>query len=192
MSDTRPPKNTSGKTVDGVPNNRRKAYAKGDFDTMLQRTEEMVKLLSQCKTEGEIKREFKKRATDAKDDSERQIYDIHFNSFNNYLVRARKLMLARQNRSKADVRADAVSFYEGILADKNSSTKEKMDARIRLDEVFGIDAPKTLNNRVTDGQGAPLKPMVVAPIVQFVIPSNQREKVVNNGHAKEIEEKLDK
>lgn len=110
-------------------------------------------------------------------------FKVHWRTADRYMTLARKFLLKRAGKTIDEVRAEAVIFHEGILRSKASTTKEKQDSRRELNEIFGIYPAK--NFRIGDPQGKPLAPTVVAPTVNFIIPTNGRDKSspVNTGRS---------
>ena len=107
-------------------------------------------------------------------------YDVHWATVDRYLLYARQLSLERAKKTKPDAIAEAISFYDKIILDPKSTRKEQFDARERLDKIFGVYAANSI--RIGDPNGKPLAPAVVAPIVNFNFPGNQRNGALHNGN----------
>jgi hypothetical protein len=82
-------------------------------------------------------------------------HNLHWRTVDVYIVRARKLLRDRSNRSREDVRGDAVAFYQSVLLSAKTTTVEKIKAQTRLDEIFGIDAPQ--RTELSGPEGQPMK-----------------------------------
>ena len=56
-----------------------------------------------------------------------------------YLARAREALLADLTRGRQTHRADALGFYESVLADHTASLRDKVKAQERIDKLLGLE-----------------------------------------------------
>lgn len=71
-------------------------------------------------------------------------FGVHWRTSENYLVRAREVIIKAMGRSKPELRAEAVLFNEQIIRSPDTSTKEKQDSSKQLCELLGLYAPRTV------------------------------------------------
>ncbi len=81
-------------------------------------------------------------------------WNCHWMTVNRILIRARREMTERLNRSKEVFRVESLAFYEAIAVDPNATAGEKIRARERVDKLFGLDAP--VRAEVSGPEGAPI------------------------------------
>jgi hypothetical protein len=82
-------------------------------------------------------------------------HNVHWKTVDAYIGRAKKLLRERSNRTREDVRGDAVAFYQSVLLNSKTTTVEKIKAQTRLDEIFGIDAPR--RTELSGPEGGPIQ-----------------------------------
>lgn len=170
----KPPKNMTGKTVDGVKSGQRKRFKKATNDEVKDRVEWLaLKLAIQPNLkECEVNRLMKEK------------FDIEYRQTAEYTTRAKQLLQDRADITKEQAKKIGVSALLDTI--QNGAASERNSALRLWADIFGYEIPKQL--RVGDPLGRPLTPVVVAPIVQFIMPDNGRVKAVTNGngHSKEI------
>lgn len=79
-------------------------------------------------------------------------YGLGFRSAEAYTARAREWLLKQSRLPREDFVARAVGFYDDILRDPGSSTREKFDAWAALREMLGLDQPFKVAPTQPDGQ----------------------------------------
>lgn len=79
-------------------------------------------------------------------------YGVHWNTVTNYLRQARELLLESEGKDRRQARGEAIGFYESIIRDPGASRRDKIKARERLDEIYGIDAPRRLEHSGPEGK----------------------------------------
>ena len=89
-----------------------------------------------------------------------------------YVTNAREFLIKQSNRPKEEFRSEAIAWCENIMRDPKASEFAKLRAFRESCQIRGLYAPTGI--RVADEQGKPLQ-AVVAPVVNFIIPSNGRE-----------------
>jgi hypothetical protein len=166
--DTRPPKNTSGKTnAQNVRPNQRKAYRKATRIEIEQRIEWLADFIAErpLVSRTEIHRVMRER------------YNVlYLNTDLIYVKRAREQLSKRVNMTKQEAKELGVNLLVRLA--KSGKDQIKLAAEKRIGEIYGYNAPTHL--RVGDPSGKPMAPMVVAPTVQFIMPANNRDRVVNS------------
>lgn len=182
----KPPKNTTGKTVNGVRNGQRKPFKKATRVEVEQRVEWLAEYLADkpLASRTEIHRVMRER------------YDINWWVTDLiYLNRAREILSKRANMTKQEAKELGVNLL--IKLAKSGRDQIKVAAEKRLGEIYGYNAPTHV--RVGDPNGKPMAPTVIAPTVQFIFPQNSRrdaQAVIStngnghngNGHIKAIAE----
>ncbi len=66
-------------------------------------------------------------------------YDLSSRSVERYIIRARREMTQRLEVPVEQLRAEAFFFYVSIINDNNSSQRERLRARERIDKLLGLD-----------------------------------------------------
>lgn len=142
---------------------QKKAYVKATNDEIERRVEETAFLLAAGSTKSDLHQAIGQK------------YNLHWRTVDIYIARARAFLLKQANKTRDEVRADAVNFYESILKNPTSTTRERLQARTRLDEIYGIDAPRRTELSGPDG-----KPMQVQTKTepQFDISTLSKEEVL--------------
>jgi hypothetical protein len=59
-----------------------------------------------------------------------------------YMPRAREVLLKAADKTREEVRGEAVWFYRQILRNPRARVCEQIQARRRIDDIYGIDAPR--------------------------------------------------
>jgi len=85
----------------------------------------------------------------------REQYGVVWQTAERYMRRARELLLLEAGKDKAEARSDAIGFYTRQLMNVEASVMERIKARTRLDEIFGIDAPR--RQEVSGPEGGHIK-----------------------------------
>lgn len=70
-----------------------------------------------------------------------QKYGLSTRSVQRYITRARREMVKHTKSSIEDHVAEAYYFYRGILTDENSTQRDRLRARERIDKLLGLDSP---------------------------------------------------
>jgi hypothetical protein len=65
--------------------------------------------------------------------------ELSANTIEGYLGRAREAMLIDLTRGKQALRADALAFYESVLADLSAPIRDKVRAQERIDKLMGLE-----------------------------------------------------
>ncbi|MDE2096206.1 MAG: zinc finger-like domain-containing protein [Patescibacteria group bacterium] len=114
-------------------------------------------------------------------------WNLGWRQADRYTAWAREFLIAQAARPKEEFRSEAIAFCDQIMRDPKSSEFAKLRAFREKSQILGLYAP--VGVRVADEQGKPLAAAVVAPVVNFIIPDNQRGVAVHgngaggNGHA---------
>lgn len=87
----------------------------------------------------------------------REQFNVHWRSADRYMVLARQFLLERHNKTREEVRSEAVSFNEGILRSDKTTIREKQEARRELNAIFGIYAPRQHQISTPPGQPAQIE-----------------------------------
>ena len=175
--DTRPPKNTSGKTNEqNVRPNQRKPFRKATNKQVSERISTLtVEILTNPTAKfGDLERFCKSR------------FNISYRQAAEYITRARETIAKQSQMTKSEAKELGIGVLVARLRNE-TTTQGTVAIEKRISEIFGYNAPTHL--RVGDPNGKPMAPMVVAPTVQFIMPANNRDRVVNqngnhngNGH----------
>jgi len=81
-----------------------------------------------------------------------------------YIARARRQQLERANKTKTDVFAEAVDFYETVISNPKVRMADKLVARERIDKLFGIYPPKIVRTQMEGVEGgAPIETKDITP-----------------------------
>jgi hypothetical protein len=72
----------------------------------------------------------------------RNRYGISTRTCERVLARAREVMAQRAGKNRVEHRVDALSFYESVVRDPESTTAEKLHAQSRIDKLLGLEAPQ--------------------------------------------------
>lgn len=111
------------------------------------RIEQVGMCLSQGKTKSQLHAIFCER------------FDVCWRTVDRYITRARQVAMERMCKTKQEAICEAVSFYEGITGDPKSPMKDRMQARERLDKIFGVYQPTQV--RLGSDPGAPIQAQVI-------------------------------
>lgn len=82
-------------------------------------------------------------------------FNVEWPTIDRYLDRAREMIQKQSNRSKEEFRANAIIFYEKVIADPKARFTEKLRAEMLLTQLVGCDAPSRVE--LTGREGAPLQ-----------------------------------
>ncbi len=67
------------------------------------------------------------------------------------LREARGQLLERLGRARDEHRAEALAHYQAVLASAEASTRDKLHARRRIDQLLGLEPSRTASNGRGDG-----------------------------------------
>jgi hypothetical protein len=101
-----------------------------------------VHLLSRYAYKGEIKRLLKQR------------FGISARSCERYLARARELLRERTGADLDEHRALSLGFYESVIRDPATTTREQLLAQKRIDKLLGLEERGQAARMETDRQQA--------------------------------------
>lgn len=93
----------------------------------------------------------------------------------NYINKARKLIVKRSNIDAPQAKDMVVNYLFNVM--RTGNRNEGLRAADQLRGIYGLDVKHV---RVSDPNGNPVAPTVVAPSVTFIIPDNHREKNGNS------------
>jgi len=120
----------------------KKKPVKPSAEELRDRVEFTVFLLSRRLYKCDIKRILKKR------------YNVEFRACEDYLARARKILLEDTGRTREQHRIESLRLYESIVAGDGSSVRDILHAQERIDKLLGLEAPQkhdvTTNHRAED------------------------------------------
>lgn len=121
-------------------------------DELEARIEMTVKLISAGFHDGQVKR------TVAKE------YNCSTRTVEAYLRRAREILRDRRNRSREDLQAESMAYYESVLVSKSATPRDRLFARKRIDELLGLEEPR--RHEHSGPAGGPIKTeSTVSPIL---------------------------
>ena len=83
-----------------------------------------------------------------------QFGDMSARQIENYIARAREIIVKQSNRSRDEVRADSLAFYRNIIATEKAPVV-RIKAQERIDQIYGIDAPR--RSELSGPLGGPIK-----------------------------------
>jgi hypothetical protein len=106
----------------------RRAYHKPTTDELEERTEYVRTLLLQRHPTSVIKRLVRQRYR-----------DLAARTIQNYIARARQLLLIDVHRAKVDQRALSLATYESIIAKSRASDVAIIKAQERIDKLLGLE-----------------------------------------------------
>jgi hypothetical protein len=98
-------------------------------DELAERTELCRSMLQRRVPKGTIKRAVRQRFG----------ADIDHATIERYLTRAREALLTDLTRGRQTHRADALGFYESVLADSKAAFRDKIKAQERIDKLLGLE-----------------------------------------------------
>ena len=81
----------------------------------------------------------------------KETYGVTARTAENYISRARVLLLAQASDEQEFQRAKSIRYWESVIAHEETSVVEKRHARTRLDKIWGVDAPTRIAQ--TDSKG---------------------------------------
>jgi hypothetical protein len=116
-----------------------------------QRIERTAQMVVRRLYKGEIKRFLRAR------------YGASARTCENYLARAREMLLTQSGRPKNLHVSDAMGFYESVIRDSTSTFMEKLVAQQSIDRLLGLAAPTT--HRLTGADGGSVVIKVIESIV---------------------------
>lgn len=82
-------------------------------------------------------------------------YQVTARTVENYLARARERLREHVEGTIEDHRSEAIEFYQSILRSKDSSARVKVQARKRIDQIIGLDAPR--KQEIAGKDGGPIE-----------------------------------
>lgn len=74
----------------------------------------------------------------------------------NYIARARILLIEISGKSKQDHRIDAILVYDSVITDPAATTAERLKAQEGLRQLLNLDEPPTQKHELTGAGGGPI------------------------------------
>lgn len=127
-----------------VPVTRRgqsKPYRKPTAQVLAERIDAVANMMARLCTRSQIHKY-----------AVQQGWEIHWNSVDRYMVRARKLLAERSQMTKEQARGICLNVLLGVI--NTGSPRERIAAEARLAEIFGINAPA--RSEISGPEGAPI------------------------------------
>jgi hypothetical protein len=87
-------------------------------------------------------------------------YKVGWRTADNYLSRARALLLSGVQVNRGELIAQSFGFYRSILAAPDATIGDKLKAQQCIDDLFALHAPRTQHHEVSGPNGVPLAPPV--------------------------------
>ncbi len=84
------------------------------------------------------------------------MWDLDFRTIDVYISRARVIVEKASDTTRDQARAKAVAFYEQFINSAKGTPRDRIAAQQRLDEIFGIDAPKQVRTELSGPEGGPI------------------------------------
>jgi hypothetical protein len=110
---------------------------KSTAEEMEERVDYTARMLARRVVKSDIKRELKSR------------YGVTARTCEEYLSRARGVVLSWTGKAKAEHRVDSLAFYESVLQG-DASVAEKIKAQERIDKLLGLEEPQRLKLSLDD------------------------------------------
>jgi len=107
-----------------------KEKSKATKEELDERVEYTYFLLCRRLYKGDIKKLLKRK------------YSIGARTCENYISRAREILLKDTGKTRDQNRTDSLLFYESILAGPDSHLRDRIYAQERLDKLLGLEAPQ--------------------------------------------------
>lgn len=155
-----------------VRKGQKKPYVKGTNDQLQERIEETAGLLAMGATKTEIH-----KVVGGK-------HNVVWRTVDIYIARARKWLEKQADRTQEQVRSESVNWYERQLKSSGAALRDKIKCRERLDEIYGIDAPKRQQISTPEGEPLEIAATVVKPDGEVAISEEQLAQVLERLHAR--------
>lgn len=113
-----------------------------------QQIEERVSFVAACLVSGLTKGLIKKAVLDK--------YGLGYREVERLIKKAKTALLAESGKAREELISEAYGFYRRIIQDSKSSVADRLRARERIDQLFGLDAPKQIISEISGPGGSPL------------------------------------
>jgi len=114
-------------------------------------------------------------------------YEVSWRQADRYVSRARELIKDDLRRSPTEHRADAYSFYRGIIEDPDVAPREKIRAQERIDKLLALEKPQKIvrsGESVDDQQAGVQIDDDVEVIGVMLLPPDPRNPEIEAKHIK--------
>jgi hypothetical protein len=91
-------------------------------------------------------------------------YGIGARQAENYLAWAREYSLEQSQRPREDHVSDALSLYERIIRNPDSTQREQMDAQAAIRQMLGLDQPTKIAPTTPDGESTLVPQHVISQL----------------------------
>ena len=108
-------------------------------------------------------------------------YHVHWRTTDNYIARARELLLSEVQKTRTDLVSESYGLYRSVLSDPNASVSDKIRAQQCIDDLLALHAPRTQRTELSGQNGEPLSTGMVQQVV-FCIADNHRGDRAGAGH----------
>lgn len=78
-------------------------------------------------------------------------YNVGYRTCENYLARARAMMIKHSGRSKSLHKAQALALYESIIQDPESTRRERLEAQSLIDRLLCLPEPQMQRHKMEMG-----------------------------------------
>jgi hypothetical protein len=92
-------------------------------------------------------------------------YHVHWRTVDNYIVRARELLLSGIQKARDELIGESYGFDCSVLRDSDASIGDKLRAQQCIDDLLALRAPQMQRHELSGPNGAPL----AGPAAEVVI-----------------------
>jgi hypothetical protein len=93
-------------------------------------------------------------------------YGVHWRTCDNYVARARELLLSSIQKTRDELVSESYGFYTSILRDSTATNSDKLRAQERIDDLLALQAPRVAHHELSGPNGSPLAgPAAAAQVV---------------------------
>ena len=104
----------------------------------------------------------------------RVAWGVVWRTSDEYSSRAREMLMEACNTTKPEMRSESYRFYLSVLNSPTASHFEKLRARQRIDDLFGLNAPQQHRVEASGPGGGPIKQEISGASVMLYLPDNGR------------------
>ncbi len=102
-------------------------------------------------------------------------YNIDWRTTDRYMSRARANLVKRSQKPKEEHCLDSFNFYQAIALNSAARPSDRITARKRIDELFGLDAPR--RTEISGPEGSP----IAFGDVKVYVPEKRSLVAIGNG-----------
>jgi hypothetical protein len=132
----------------------KRPYQKGTREQIELRIQTVADLLAQHAKRTQVIRSIRElHKKEIEDKIAEPMWNLGWRQIDEYIARAREVLMADTNKTRAQARRESISFYENFISQGHGTPRDRIVAQERLDKVYGVEVHRI---EMTGSAGGPI------------------------------------